>query len=301
MNILVRADSSSSIGTGHIMRDLVIAKQFAGDNVIFATQDLPYNINSKIIESGFMIETLQSNEINELDCLMKKLQIDMVIIDHYGIDYDFEKQLKYNNPKLKILSLDDTYENHYCDILLNHNISADESKYKNKVPAGCELRCGSEYTLLREEFKIEKAKPKVVNEKPTVFVAMGGADHSNINIDILEVLKAFKNIHVNLVTTNANKKLKVLERYCNSKSWINLHINSNEIAKLMKHCDFAIVTPSVTVNEICFLEIPFIVIKTADNQIDMYEFLKYSKFSVLDKFNDLKLSMSVEKILKSLG
>ena len=40
MNILVRADSSSYIGTGHIMRDLVLAKQYLNENIIFATQDL---------------------------------------------------------------------------------------------------------------------------------------------------------------------------------------------------------------------------------------------------------------------
>jgi len=36
--ILFRADSSSTIGTGHIMRDLVLAKQFQDAHIIFATQ-----------------------------------------------------------------------------------------------------------------------------------------------------------------------------------------------------------------------------------------------------------------------
>ena len=50
--ILFRADSSSTIGTGHIMRDLVLAEKYAkkGLTVIFATQDLAGNINHKIGE-----------------------------------------------------------------------------------------------------------------------------------------------------------------------------------------------------------------------------------------------------------
>ena len=59
MNILVRADSSSSIGTGHIMRDLVLAKQYKNENIIFATQDLIGNIKHKIIEAGYKIELLK--------------------------------------------------------------------------------------------------------------------------------------------------------------------------------------------------------------------------------------------------
>ena len=94
MNILVRADSSSYIGTGHIMRDLVLAKQYKNENIIFATQDLVGNINHKIIEAGYKIELLKSNDFEELNKLVKKFEIDMIIIDNYDIDYNFEKKLK---------------------------------------------------------------------------------------------------------------------------------------------------------------------------------------------------------------
>ena len=158
MNILIRADSSSTIGTGHIMRDLVLAKQYPKANIIFATQYLEGNINHKITESGYNLKILKSNKIKELNKLIKKLDIDMIIIDHYGIDYAYEKELKSKNKKLKILSFDDTYEKHHCDILLNHNISGDKKRYKGLVPKNCELRCGSKYTLLRDEFIKEKKK-----------------------------------------------------------------------------------------------------------------------------------------------
>lgn len=293
MNILFRADSSSNIGTGHIMRDLVLAKQYSQDKILFATQDLSGNINHKIIESGYKIKILESSDIEELDKLIKKLNINLLVIDHYGINEKQEQQLKTENSKLKILSFDDTYEKHNCDILLNHNISADKKKYKGLVPKKCELRCGSKYTLLRDEF-YEAKKQK------TVFLAMGGADHSNLNIKILKVLKSFENIQTVVVTTNANQNIDELKKYVKDKENISLHINSDSIAKLMKRSDFTIVTPSVTVNEVHFMNLPFIAIKTADNQKNIYTFLKQKKFQTLKKFNVKKLKNSIKIIMDTL-
>lgn len=193
-NMLFRADSSSSIGTGHIMRDLVLAGQYPGATIFFATQDLPGNLNAKIIEAGYTVIPLRSNDPLELIEVVKRLDIDTVVFDHYGIDAAYEKTLK-EATGCTVFSLDDTYEAHHCDILLNHNIYADPRKYTGLVPEHCELRCGSRYTLLREEFIREKKKRKpLANHTITqVFVAMGGADHSNLNIPILKVLKRFKN------------------------------------------------------------------------------------------------------------
>lgn len=96
MNILFRADSSSIIGTGHIMRDLVLAKKYSkkGHNIIFATQELSGNINYKIIEDGYKLIILKSNTLKELDILIKKISIDKLVIDNYSIDYKFEKKIK---------------------------------------------------------------------------------------------------------------------------------------------------------------------------------------------------------------
>jgi len=289
--ILFRADSSSTIGTGHIMRDLVLAKQYKDANIIFATQNLQGNLNSKIVDSGYSIELLKDNSLDEFQKVIDKYNPDLVVIDSYNIDYSYEKKLKTQNPKLKLLSFDDTYEKHYCDIVLNHNISADKKKYKGLVPEYCELRCGAEYTLLRDEF-IQQKKSK------SIFLAMGGADHSNLNIDILKVLKDFKNIDVNLVTTTANQNLEELKEYTKNRDWIELHINSNKIAKLMRVSDFAIVTPSVTLNEVFFMELPFIAVKTADNQEDMAKYLIENRYSILKSFNAKELKKSIFNLLK---
>ena len=217
----------------------------------------------------------------------------MIIIDNYDIDYNFEKKLKEDNSSLKIFVLDDTYEKHFCDILLNHNIYADEKKYKNKVPKHCELRCGAKYTLLRDEFLGVNKKNK------TIFLGLGGADHKNLNIKILKLVEKFKkSLKVNLVTTTANKNLEELKEYCKDKKWINLQINSNEVAKLMSKSDFAIVTPSVTANEIFYLDLPMITIKTAKNQKEMYKYLKKQGYSSMKKFDKQKLNKYLKLFLK---
>lgn len=306
MNILIRADSSSQIGTGHIMRDLVLVNQFSKDSIIFASQELDGNINFKIKEARFDLKILKSNDFEELDHLIKSLQIDMIIIDHYDINYNFEKQLKIANPKLKIFVFDDTYEKHCCDILLNHNISGDYNKYKNLVPKECELRCGEEFTLLRDEF-LEAKKEKITlnKDKKTIFIAMGGADHKNLILKILKIIKQIRKtskveIFVNVVTTFANANLEELKIWCKTKKWINLEINSNQIAKLMINSDFAIVTPSVTVNEVYYLDLPMIAIKTASNQKDMHQFLKKNGYLTLKKFDKNILKRSINVMIRNI-
>ena len=289
MTIIFRADSSSTIGTGHIMRDLVLAKQYKGSTIIFATQNLQGNLNSKILESGYSVEILNDNSLDEFQKVMDRYSPDLVVIDSYNIDYDFEKKLKTQNPKLKLLSFDDTYEKHYCDILLNHNISANEKRYEELVPYGCELKCGSKYTLIRDEFIKEKKEKRI-------FIAMGGADSENISLKILKILSKYENIKVHLITTNANPNIDILKTYIKKKKIkIKLHINSTKLAKLMKKSDFAIVSPSVIVHEVLFMELPFIAIKTAYNQNDIYEYLKRNGYFCI---SSVKESEQLKKYLK---
>ena len=292
MNILIRANSSSTIGTGHIMRDLVLAQEFEDAKITFATQNLEGNINHKIVEAGYALKILSSNEKEELVTLIKKLHIEMVIFDSYDVDYAFEKFIK-EQTDVKILSFDDTYEKHYCDILLNHNINADEKRYRGLVPDECEFRCGAKYTLLRDEFRIEKnmKRDKVYD----IFIAMGGADTANLNIKILEVLP--KGLKVAIVTTKANKHLEELQEYVQDNNNISLFINSNEVAKLMNQSKLAIITPSVTVNEVHYMGVEFIAIKTAGNQGEIYNYLKENGFLVLEEFNEEALKNLIKKRL----
>jgi UDP-2,4-diacetamido-2,4,6-trideoxy-beta-L-altropyranose hydrolase len=292
MNILFRVDSSSKIGHGHVMRCLVLAKQYREDNVIFATQDLKGNANQKIIDESYKLIALNDGSVNELVQRINELNIDMVVFDHYGINSDFEKAVK-GDSGVKILSFDDVYEKHYCDILLNHNIYADAGKYKDLVPDFCEIRCGKKYTLVRDEFKKIEIKKNPSNKgKLVVFVCLGGADANNISLPVLEILSDFDNIIVNLATTSSNKNIEKLLGFSKQYEDINICIDCN-VAELMSNSNFSIITPSVIVHEAIIVKLPFIAILTADNQEMMYQYLCENNYPVFrqDELNELRMEI----------
>ncbi len=287
MNILIRSDSSSQIGLGHIMRDLVLATQYPNDTIAFACQNLAGNIIDRI---PYPVHILKSNDSPELIKLIRTQNIDMVIFDHYDIDADYEQHIKEQTSVI-IMSLDDTYEKHHCDILLNHNISADKNRYSDLVPAHCELRCGHEFTLIRDEFREEKLQTR--EKIYDIFIAMGGSDPQNLTLTILQTLA--NTLSICVVTTTANSHLDGLKSYIQENNNITLHINSPKIAKLLNQSRLAIITPSVMAHEVLFMKIPFIAIKTAENQEDMVSYLEKNGFDILRHFKQNDFNALIKK------
>ncbi len=294
-NILFRADSSSEIGIGHIKRDLVLAQQYVNNNINFATLNLKGNINDEIRKNKYKVYILKSNKNDELINIIIKKKIDFLIIDHYDIKYEDEKYIK-EKTNIKIMCLDDIYEKHYCDILLNHNVYAKKNDYKKLLPSFCKIKCGKKYTLLRDEFKIQKNKKNSKLEK-RIFISIGGADSLNINIKILKILVYYKDYRIDIVTTHANKNLDDLKKYVSKFSNIYIYIDFNNIAKLMNKCSFAIITPSLVANEAIYLNKKIIVIKVASNQKYMYKYLKSTNNFVMKKYNKNKLYNYLQKII----
>jgi len=298
MNILFRVDSSVEIGLGHLMRCLVLAKQYEKEHAIFfAVQNLTGNANQRIIDLGYQLILLRNNSIDELAACFDRLKIDMVVFDHYGIDDRFEKTVK-DRTGVTILSLDDTYQRHYCDILLNHNIYAQAGHYQGLVPDFCELRCGGDYTLIRDEFKSIKIKDRPIDKNnPRFFVSLGGVDTANINLTALNTLSDFGQVSVNLAITSANQHRDELIAFANQHPLVNICVDCN-IAELMNDSDFAIITPSVITYEAMYLNIPFIAIQTADNQRYVADYLAGNDFLVTDVSKIDELDVLIRALLK---
>jgi UDP-2,4-diacetamido-2,4,6-trideoxy-beta-L-altropyranose hydrolase len=289
MNLLIRADSSSTIGLGHIMRDLVLAQQYPHAHITFACQNLAGNIIDKI---PYPVHILHSNTPEELIEFIKVKKISRVIFDHYGIDHHFEKKVK-ESAKITVVSLDDTYQKHCCDILINPNIYAQEEHYHNLVPSRAILRCGKEFLLIREEFKDEKKINR--DKKYDIIIAMGGSDSSNLTLELLTILNP--SYRICIVTTTANQHLSELLSFTLDNENTEVHVNSTEMAKHLHESSLAIITPSSIAHEAMFMEIPFIAIQSADNQSEFVEYMEREHLSVLRRFEKELFLTLLEKFL----
>lgn len=288
MSVVFRLDSSPSIGLGHLMRCLVLAKKFKKKDVLF----LSYEADKKLIKKhGYKFLKLQTKSIDEVCLHVKKIDPKLLIIDSYDIGYKEEKKLK-KNLTCKLMVLDDVYEKHYADILLNHNIYAQKKLYKNKVPPFCKVLCGKKYTLIRDEFLKEKQKKRA---KKGLFVSFGGSDSKNLTLKLLKKLP--KSLHVKVATTSSNTNLAKLEKYAQIYPNISLHVNSKHIAKLMNKSEFGVISPSVIAHEALCLSLPFLAIKTAKNQALMYKYLKKQGITCKKSLDD----MDIVEVLKQNG
>lgn len=175
MQIVFRVDSATQIGSGHLMRCLTLATALRekGATCAFVCRSHPNNLIALLRQKGFTVyelpqgtEPRSSDDLGvplEVDAqqtqtLLEKLgQVDWLVVDHYGIDANWERFLR---PWVKrIFVIDDLADRpHDCDVLLDQNYTHRQDRYDGLVPAHCSLLLGPQYALLRSEFIAAREK-----------------------------------------------------------------------------------------------------------------------------------------------
>lgn len=280
-NILIRCDSSSTIGSKHVKRCLLLAKRLKKENsnlkILFATLPLHGNINQEILKSGFSIYSLNGNSIKDLDYIIKGLSIDFLIIDTMDINDFFEEQIKLMNPNLKMLSFDDEFKVHKSDYILNGAIYAKKSDYKNLVLKKSKILCGSECTLLEKDF-LKRYKKKI--EKKSVGIILD----ENSNLELSTKLK--------------NYLLEIDEEY---KITLFNPNDTKNLAEELAIKEFIICSSDETLFDVLALKKKFINIETSDEQKNIINYLEEKNLKTTIKADNItikKLEKKIEYIKK---
>jgi len=293
MKIAIRADASIEIGVGHIMRCLTLAKKLSssivtGDvSIYFISFHLPAYLKKIILKENFNVLEISNNHqdekwdiefdanksiklINQLD------KFDILILDHYQLDFLWQKKLKPYYSKLLVID-DLANRKHKADFLLDQTVNRKHIDYYPYVEKSCELLIGQSYILLRDEFKA--LRPAAINKRDfssklkNILISFGGTDVKDCSKMVIECFiklskelgKSF-NYEINIVMGSSSKQIDIIRNLIEPFPWISLHVDTEKMGTLILNADIAIGASGTSAWERCCLGLPTISFELADNQ-----------------------------------
>lgn len=276
MKLLIRADASAKIGTGHVMRCLALAQAWQdtqGQPIFIMANPVP-SLEQRLKSEGIEVVHLtaepgNSEDAQETAALAHQFEASWVVVDGYQFGSEYQKTIKDSG--LHLLFIDDCghAEHYYADLVLNQNISADEQWYRNREPY-TQLLLGTRYTLLRREFwqwqGWQRTVPAIAKK---VLVTLGGADPDNVTLKVIRALQLVEveELEAVVVVGGSNPHYETLEMAVqNSRFPIRLQRNVTNMPELMAWADVAISAGGSTCWELAFMGLPSILLVLAENQ-----------------------------------
>lgn len=274
VRVAIRADSSKSVGLGHVVRCLAIAQDLrrVGSEVLFVTRDEPGSALDLLGRSGLHTEVLPAGTAGDwaLDLAQTQRAVrsfgpQAVVVDSYGLPVEWESGIRTTG--VRLLAVDDgPTRRHDCDILLDQNPGDDvEQRYRSLVPQQCRLLLGPDFALLREDFR-QLRESGVVREPRAarrVLLFLGGGDVSREMQRVLTEIgpvAADRGLQVDAVFGAAEPVVDT------SAPWLTVTGAVDDMARRMVAADVALGAAGSASWERCCVGLPAIVAAVAENQ-----------------------------------
>ncbi|MCW5726962.1 MAG: UDP-2,4-diacetamido-2,4,6-trideoxy-beta-L-altropyranose hydrolase [Parvibaculum sp.] len=294
MHVAFRADAALTIGTGHVMRCLTLARALAlqGHNCRFVCRDLPGNLNRQIA-AEFSLSSLPpphgpvpasppahaawagvgwAQDAAETRTALQAAPIDWLVLDHYAFDARWQKTALPDGTKLMVI--DDLADRpHACDLLLDQNLGHEPEDYEALVPAGTPCLTGPRYALLRPEFAAQRAQAlagRAGRGLRHLLISMGGVDTVDATLTILRALPGAplpENLEIAVIMGAQAPALEQVRALAGEMPWrTKVVVDVRDMAARMGQADLAIGAGGGTTWERCCLGLPSIIVQIAENQ-----------------------------------
>jgi len=273
--LVVRADASPGMGTGHLLRCLALAQEWKdrGGNVILITACKVASLLERFGEEKVEVVPLgnaypDSDDLRETRRVRNNYPGAWLVLDGYHFDIAYQSAVAEGHSRLLVID-DNAHLLHYqAEIIVNQNIHA--WMVASRYPPACTLLLGPDYALLRREFRISKVKlgqqPQVARR---ILVLLGGSDPANITRKVLAALSAvtIPGLEVVVLLGPANEHRAGLEAVVqNARYSVRLEQDARNVARWMLWSDLVIAGAGTVTWELCRIGVPGILLTLADNQ-----------------------------------
>lgn len=309
-NILIRADASAEIGTGHVMRCLAMAQawQDEGGKATFLMAQPTPSIQARLAAENCRVITLSALPGSDEDAEVTrkwahKIKAEWLIVDGYAFGSKYQEQVM--NRERKLLCIDDggKCDRYVADIVLNQNLTASEDIYPRCSP-GTQLLLGPCFCLFRREFTPwRKWQRKISAVARNVLVTLGGSTPVDAAVRVMESLglARVEGLHAVLVVGGSSADVETLENYAAKfPGKVTLQRDVWNMAELMAQADLAISAAGSTCWELCLLGLPSILVDVADNQIPIAIEMERRKCSLYAGHGKTVSSNELANMIESL-
>ncbi len=273
MRVLLRADASAAIGTGHVVRCLALAaglRELLPDaTVILASAGLPASLARRAREAGVALEALERpDDAAEVSAIAERAGADWLVVDGYAFDASYLDGVRAGR---RLLVIDDAaaLPRYAADLVLNQNAYAERAAYAGRA-TGARLLLGPRYALLGPAFAAYRDwRRRVPPVGSRVLVTLGGADPDNVTSRVMDALRHLGDdgLRVDVAIGGANPHAAAVERRAGADKRMTVHRDTADMPRLMAGVDLAIASAGTTAWELCFMALPALYAVLAENQV----------------------------------
>jgi UDP-2,4-diacetamido-2,4,6-trideoxy-beta-L-altropyranose hydrolase len=253
--LLVRADAGVAIGSGHVMRCLALAQawQDAGGRAVFVLAETLPALQSRLCAEGVTIRHLNVPPGGVADAATtgawsRELAAKWVVVDGELFEAEYVERLRADGTAVLLIDDFGTAEKYSADIILNQNLGASPDLYYRKT--GARLLLGTEYILLRREFRRQTATPKSAKRGNHLLITFGGTDPDNLTLKAIRALRCLGDeLEITVAVGGGNPRLAELRQ---AMAGLNgrLLVDVADMAELMSACDLAVICAGGTLWEL---------------------------------------------------
>lgn len=281
MTFAFRVDSSTRIGTGHIVRCLALAQALRsrGEDALFLCRHLDGVMTSRVENAGFEVVHLRDAEVGddpteltdaiETVRLVRERSLTRVVLDHYDLSLKWEQSVGEHVESLTVID-DLTHRQHQCDLLLNQNLLPQrEATYTASLDGVVRTLIGPIFALLQPDFaSIRSLRSTEIFDVERVVVSMGGSDPTNSTEFILRSLlnTELGAIAVDVVIGSSNPHRSDLLSVFEGHQSMTFHVGLPSLAPLLARSDLAIGAGGTSNWERMCLGVPSVVVDIVENQ-----------------------------------
>ncbi len=272
--VVFRADASTAIGTGHVMRCLSIAAAVRQLGAVchFVSREFEGHLFDVVREAGCTQHVVEGDETQWIDELLPRLGRPRVVLDHYGLDADVE--MRVGLKAAGVMVIDDLADRpHDCDVLVDGGLLPGSVRsYRGLVPARTRILAGPAFAPLRGEFARARATMRArTGSLEHILVAFGGSDPTGETAIALEGIEGWRRsvgrtARVTVVAGPSNLRAAALAAAFQGVGGVTVLARTSDMARLMAQADVAVGACGTSAWERCALGLPALVTVVADNQ-----------------------------------